>query len=181
LEQALKAAPRLEIISVAQMRAIEGAAAAAGVATRTLMEEAGAAVAQTIAERFSPRSAAIVCGPGNNGGDGLGVARLLQEAGYKVSVWVVKGDAEGSRDFNINLERLGQAIEVSNIGDTVWPEIFSDVDILLDSIFGSGLSRPVEGIYARVIECLNALAIDKIAIDIPSGLMADKPSDLGQS
>ena len=82
-----------------------------------------------------------------------------------------------SADFKINFERLSGKIEVSHVNEKIDPETFSNIDILLDAIFGSGLSRPPEGIYAAVIDRMNELNVQKIAIDIPSGLMADTPSE----
>ena len=97
---------RREIITVEEMRAIDEASAQAGVATRTLMENAGRAVADAIVARFTPRPTAVLCGPGNNGGDGWVAARALLERGWPV--WVetlvsreaLKGDAaDAARAF----------------------------------------------------------------------------------
>lgn len=118
----------------------------------------------------------IVCGTGNNGGDGLGIARLLNEWGYTVQVWVVRGSGSETDDFNINLERLKQKIEPQEFQDEGDENIFSGEDILIDAIFGSGLSRPAEGIYAKVIQYMNKADGVRIAVDIPSGLMADRIS-----
>lgn len=118
----------------------------------------------------------IVCGTGNNGGDGLGVARLLFERGYAVKVWVVRGEVAESVDFSKNFERLPEAIEVNQIIAETESGLFEGCDVLIDAIFGSGLSRLPEGIYDRVIQCVNQANAIRIAIDIPSGLFADKPS-----
>ena len=143
-----------------------------------LMENACRAILTWFTERYSPACrVGIVCGTGNNGGDGLGVARMLTDAGYNIQVWIVKGNMPESSDFNINLERLSGKVDVSHIAEKIDPETFSNIDILFDAIFGSGLSRPPVGIYADVINRINELSIQKIAIDIPSGLMADIPSE----
>ena len=102
---------------------------------------------------------------------------MLKDAGYNVQVWIVKGSMPESADFKINFERLSGKIEVSYVTEKIDPETFSNIDILLDAIFGSGLSRPPVGIYAAVIDRINELNVQKIAIDIPSGLMADIPSE----
>src|SRR5690606_27145053 len=129
------------------------------------------------AEHFNAsRRVGVVCGTGNNGGDGLGIARMLREWGYTVQVWIVRGQGSGSADFNTNLERLPQAIsrmEVRQAGD---PMVFDECDIIIDGIFGSGLSRPAEGIYAYAIERINNADATRVAIDIPSGLLVDGPS-----
>lgn len=148
------------------------------IASIDLMESACHAIFTWFTQNYFPTiRIGVVCGTGNNGGDGLGVARLLKDAGYSVVVWIIRRGVNESPDFKINLERLTGKVEIRDISDAVQPETFSNVEVLLDAIFGSGLSRPAEGVYAQVIQCINGLSIDKIAIDIPSGLMADKPSD----
>lgn len=169
----------LKILSTNQIRELDAYTIQhRPIASIDLMENACRAIVAWLIEHYvQTYKVGIVCGCGNNGGDGLGVARLLKDAGYQVQVWVVKGNVSESADFKINLERLTGKIEVFNITDNVSPHTFANVDILLDAIFGSGLSRPAEGIYADVIQCLNDSPVEKIAIDIPSGLMADRPSD----
>jgi hydroxyethylthiazole kinase-like uncharacterized protein yjeF len=118
----------------------------------------------------------VVCGIGNNGGDGLGIARLLSEHGYAVKVWIVRGSVPESPDFSINLQRLHGKIEIFEIVSASDQRLFEDRDVLIDAIFGSGLSRPTEGIYAQAIRCINNTRALRIAVDIPSGLLADTPS-----
>lgn len=119
----------------------------------------------------------VVCGTGNNGGDGLGIARLLNEWSYPVKVWIVRGAVAESPDFKLNLERLQGKVEIFEIITESDRGLFEDRDILIDAIFGSGLSRPAEGIYAQAIRCINTTKALRVSVDIPSGLMADKPSD----
>ncbi|MEP2668007.1 MAG: NAD(P)H-hydrate dehydratase [Cyclobacteriaceae bacterium] len=136
-----------------------------------LMERACVAFVQWFTTRFDQRkSIGVVCGTGNNGGDGLGIARLLMEMGYSVKVWIVKGNE--SEDFQINRQRLSEPpMEISKKpGD----QIFDTCDVIIDGIFGSGLSRAPDGIYAEVIQCVNSANALRIAIDIPSGLFADQ-------
>lgn len=136
-----------------------------------LMERACVAFVQWFTTRFDQRkSIGVVCGTGNNGGDGLGIARLLMEMGYSVKVWIVKGNE--SEDFQINRQRLSEPpMEISKKpGD----QIFDTCDVIIDGIFGSGLSRAPDGIYAEVIQCINSANALRIAIDIPSGLFADQ-------
>ena len=113
---------------------------------------------------------------GNNGGDGLGIARMLYEWNYLVKVWIVRGGVKETTDFQINLQRLENKVSVTEITSEVNADYFSDRTILIDAIFGSGLSRPVDGIYEEVIDCLNSVKAIKISIDIPSGLFADQHS-----
>lgn len=143
-----------------------------------LMESACHAVFTWITQNYYPDTKfGVVCGTGNNGGDGLGVARLLIEAGYNIEVSVVKGGVPESDDFKTNFERLSSKTAIKEITDKVPDRLFADVSVILDALFGSGLSRPATGIYGDVIAYINDLEAARIAIDIPSGLMADKPSE----
>jgi hydroxyethylthiazole kinase-like uncharacterized protein yjeF len=122
------------------------------------------------------KNVGIVCGTGNNGGDGLAIARLLLERGYNVDVWVVRGTVPETDDFKANLQRLRDKIDINEISSEADQRLFTNVDVLIDAVFGSGLSRPPEGIYAQVIQCINKTDALRIAVDMPSGLMADRPS-----
>ncbi len=147
------------------------------IASIDLMERACHAFVSWFTLHFDiTKRVGIVCGTGNNGGDGLGIARLLQEWGFPVKVWIVKGTVAESSDFKINLQRLKGKIEVSEIITEGDQGLFINQDILIDAIFGSGLSRPPNGIYAQAIRCINRTNSVRVAVDIPSGLMADKPS-----
>lgn len=141
-----------------------------------LMERACQAFANWFVSQYASKNIGIVCGTGNNGGDGLGIARLLAEKGFSVCVWVVRGDAKETADFKTNLLRLAGQLTVSEIiSPTELPD-FGSCDVLIDAIFGSGLSRPVAGVYESVIEQMNGASAIKVAVDIPSGLLADHPS-----
>ncbi|GHM99466.1 bifunctional NAD(P)H-hydrate repair enzyme [Cytophagales bacterium WSM2-2] len=118
----------------------------------------------------------IVCGTGNNGGDGLGIARLLKERGYSVTVWIVRGEMNETDSFKINLKRLPEKLPMIEITRLTDSEAFKDCHVLIDAVLGSGLSRPAQGIYAQVISCINQSDAMRIAVDIPSGLFADAPS-----
>ena len=118
----------------------------------------------------------IVCGTGNNGGDGLGIARLLNERGYHVKVWIVRGEMGETESFKTNFKRLNNKISISEISKPTDRGLFHDCDVLVDAVLGSGLSRTTEGIYAQVISCINQTDAIRIAVDIPSGLFADAPS-----
>ena len=169
----------LKILSTQQIRDLDAYTIQhRPIASIDLMENACHAIVAWFTQQYDATHAVgIVCGTGNNGGDGLGVARLLAEAGYTVRVWVVKGGVAESDDFKKNLARLVDKVTVTTLVKEVTTDIFSECDILIDALFGSGLSRKPEGIYASTINCLNETTVDKIAVDIPSGLMADKPSE----
>jgi ADP-dependent NAD(P)H-hydrate dehydratase / NAD(P)H-hydrate epimerase len=148
------------------------------IASIDLMERACRAFTDWFAQHYRQnKKVGIICGTGNNGGDGLGIARLLAEIHYPVKVWVVQGEAKESHDFKINFERAKKAkIDLTEISSAPDDTTCSGCAIIIDALFGSGLSRPMEGIYAQVIRCLNETLAIKIAVDIPSGLLADQPS-----
>ncbi len=161
-----------EIITVAQMRAIDSDAAAAGVSTRRLMENAGRAVAAAIMERFAPRRVAVLCGPGNNGGDGWVAARALAEAGWLVTVHALVGR-----------EHLtGDAAEAAAAWSGNVAPLESDIpeaDLFVDALFGAGLSRPLEGALERLSQELEPSRV--VAIDVPSGYSGDDAEPLGEA
>ncbi|HEY5692112.1 MAG TPA: NAD(P)H-hydrate dehydratase [Cyclobacteriaceae bacterium] len=148
------------------------------IASIDLMERACQAFVHWYAEKFNTtKKVGIVCGTGNNGGDGLGIARLLSEWGYNVKVWIIKGAVPESIDFCINKKRLPDKVSSSLIKDKPDVGIFKNCDVIIDGIFGSGLSRKLEGVYADVVNEINKAAGIVVAIDIPSGVFADKPTE----
>lgn len=119
----------------------------------------------------------VFCGPGNNGGDGLAIARMLIKKEIQVSVFVPEATVKKSDDFSINLQRISETGAVAQSFDTFNPSILSENSILIDALFGSGLSKPLEGIYKELVKLINDSKCITISIDIPSGLYADKPVD----
>ncbi len=120
----------------------------------------------------------VFCGLGNNGGDGLAIARLLFKKDFRVEVFVLRYSDKSSDDFNTNLENLRyqkkvKINEISRFEDL--PETLNS-DWVVDAIFGSGLSKPVTGFIGQVIEYINNQNTKVVSIDIPSGLFADKSS-----
>jgi len=140
-----------------------------------LMERASKRFTDWICKHYSIEHQIIVlAGSGNNGGDGLAIARLLSQQKYKVGVILAMGES-GSNDFEKNLERLKSINEITFYN----PFDFSNITgnpIFIDAIFGSGLSRPIEGEISQYIQQVNNCNGVKIAVDIPSGLFADEPS-----
>jgi len=147
------------------------------IASIDLTERACLAFTKWFVQRFSSdKKVGIICGTGNNGGDGLGIARLLIEKNYSVKVWIVRGEMSESEDFKINLKRLSEKIkpiEIYKIGSDI---TFNECEILIDAILGSGLSRATSGIYSESISLINKINVTRIAVDIPSGLFADAHS-----
>ena len=145
-----------------------------GIASVDLMERAATEVVNWITERFDTRKAfKVFCGTGNNGGDGLAIARLLLKRKYTIQVYVLNSDKK-TADFKINEERLSSLATISYITSLQDIPKLSSSDTILDAIFGSGLNKEAEGLYAQVIEAINTSQSTVIAIDIASGLFADR-------
>ncbi len=149
-----------------------------GIPSVDLMERACKAFTAWFAVRYRPgKRIGVVCGTGNNGGDGLGIARLLSIEGYQVQVMVVTQAGKPTSDFEINRNRLPSQIPCTDWNDSYSESLFSGVDIIIDALLGSGLSRPLEGTLERVVSMMNETSAIKIAVDIPSGLLMDRPSE----
>lgn len=133
-----------------------------------LMERASISACKQLIGTIFFKRIHVVCGMGNNGGDGLAMARLLSEMGKEVQVSICRMSEEGSADFEQNLKRLPTKITVQDLDTST--TFHSEADVLVDCIFGSGLNRPVEGWLGRVIREMNESGLPIIAIDIPSGL-----------
>lgn len=138
-----------------------------------LMERASAAFVQEFLRRVNPgMKVAVVCGPGNNGGDGLAIARMLLEKGFDVTCYLINISSNPSPDCLINLKRLKKVMPVSLLDNKSGFDLMGDV--VIDAIFGSGLNRVVAGLAAEVIGAINASGLPVVAVDLPSGLFADE-------
>lgn len=150
------------------------------IASIDLMERASKAFANWFIKNFqSSKPIAIFCGMGNNGGDGLAIARILHRQNFKVEVYIIKDKDKGSADFEINLDRFQQTSPVNFISEALQIPVFQSEVIIIDAIFGSGLSKPVEGLHRKVIEAINDFRFPTVAVDIASGLFSDKPNGGG--
>jgi NAD(P)H-hydrate epimerase len=167
----------MKILSAKQIKALDAHTIAhEPIASIDLMERASRAFVDWFVTYIEvTNSIAIVCGTGNNGGDGLAIARMLTDRGYPVKVWIVRGSVPESTGFKINLTRVSDKVETQDIISESDSVAF-DTDVIIDAVFGSGLSRPAEGIYAHVFRVINQADSLRIAVDIPSGLMMDGPS-----
>ncbi|MHC2990873.1 carbohydrate kinase [Pontibacter sp. HJ8] len=146
-----------------------------GITSADLMERAGRAFAGWYENKFTTqRPVHIFCGPGNNGGDGLVVARLLHQRLYDVQVYLVGEGNKVSPDFQVNLERLPQEVKQHSIKSAADMPAIPAASCVVDALFGTGLSRPVTGLFAEVIAMLNKSGACLTAIDLPSGLYTDK-------
>lgn len=149
------------------------------IASIDLMERAAGKCVDWLEENgYAGNRVSIFCGKGNNGGDGLAIARLLAEKNCSVVVYILEFGHKGTEDFQINLARLHQHPE-ADIRFIQTEENFhalSKEEIVIDGLFGSGLNRGIEGVAAALIHHINSSGCEIIAIDIPSGLFVDHSS-----
>lgn len=161
------------LMSVAQMTEADRVAPQEGVPSMTLMENAGRAVADAVGQRFAPRSVSVLCGPGNNGGDGYVAARILRQRGWPVRCLALADTA-----------RLkGDAAEAFRRWDHPVSPLDADMpaeDLLIDALFGAGLSRPLEGEAAALAEQSKSWRHRIVSIDVPSGIHGDTGQPLGR-
>ncbi len=185
-----------ELLTSAQMRAIETAAIESGEVTGLdLMERAGRGVVEAVFEEWpelakTSHRAVVLCGPGNNGGDGFVVARLLKDWGWEVEVFLYGDPEKLPPDARTNYERWRELGEVSRLEDERfkrWPDEDSGVSLILDALFGTGLARGFEG-FGNLRKTLNWYSEFAdiaesdprvVAVDSPSGLCADSGRWLG--
>jgi NAD(P)H-hydrate epimerase len=150
-----------EILTNEEMGAADAFAVAAGTPSLTLMDNAGRAVAEAILARFAPCDTLVLCGPGNNGGDGYVVARLLAAQGFAVRV-AAMGEPKG--DAAVMAEKWnGGTLPLS-------PGALQGAGLIVDALFGAGLARPLDGAAAQMVDAVNASGKAVVAIDMPSGV-----------
>ncbi|HTG35152.1 MAG TPA: NAD(P)H-hydrate dehydratase [Thermoanaerobaculia bacterium] len=176
----------MRILTAEAMREVDRAAIEElGIPSMVLMENAAIGVVEAIAEAYGDaESAAIFCGPGNNGGDGLAVARHLSVRGWEVRIFLVTNSHELSADAAAQLE-ICRKIELPILEIATEKELrvaigaAADCDVVVDALFGTGLARPLEGLFARVVGCINGLPVPCVAVDLPSGLAGSEPRPIG--
>ena len=193
----------MRILTAEAMREVDRAAIETlGLPSLVLMENAAIGVVEATAEAFpEASSAAIFCGPGNNGGDGLAVARHLAIRGWEVRIFLVgaagktadaapsAGTAHAAEDpkpsdFATQLGICRRAeLSIFAIGEErdlkVALEATAECDVVIDALFGTGLSRPLDGLFARVVAAINRLAVPCVAVDLPSGLSGSEAQPIG--
>jgi ADP-dependent NAD(P)H-hydrate dehydratase / NAD(P)H-hydrate epimerase len=164
---------RTALLTVEQMTAADRATMSAGTPGTQLMQNAGDAVVREIIRRWPPRPVAVLCGPGNNGGDGFVVALGLAKAGWPVRV-ALFGDVEKLRgDAQVHAALWRGGVEA------VTPAALGEAALVIDALFGSGLNRPLD---AQIIDTLAAVTrrrLPVVAVDIPSGVMGNSGENVG--
>jgi NAD(P)H-hydrate epimerase len=143
-----------------------------------LMERASVACYQWLLKyRNTDTSFTVFCGKGNNGGDGLAIARLLAESDHTVTVYILEFGHKGTDDFQVNLGRLHNTkATIKFIPSEENIPAITRGEIIIDALLGSGLNRPLEGLTATVVHHINQSGNEVVSIDIPSGLFVDSNS-----
>lgn len=140
-----------------------------------LMERAATTFVERLKDTIPPeKKVNVFAGPGNNGGDGLVIARLLYEEGHPVRVFIVETGSAHSSEFRLNADRLERAgISPLTMADPgLFPAIGRD-EVIIDAIFGTGLSKPPAGVAAEVIRKINQTGAYVVSVDVPSGLFCE--------
>ncbi|HMV43513.1 MAG TPA: NAD(P)H-hydrate epimerase, partial [Leptospiraceae bacterium] len=168
-----------KILNVSQIRSLDAFTIEnEPVASIDLMERASIAFVKWFTAHFdSEFSIRIFVGPGNNGGDGLAIGRLLSQEKYKVEIYIPTYDQDRSKDFLINYNRLPHNVKRVEINSTKEIEPAKNNTIIIDALLGSGLNRKPKGIIEDVISYINQSGFIIISVDIASGLFADKHTD----
>ncbi|MCR5042976.1 MAG: NAD(P)H-hydrate dehydratase [Bacteroidaceae bacterium] len=177
----------MKVLSAAQLKAVDAYTIEKELASSAnLMERASRAVADKIRSRWTiDTPMKIFAGPGNNGGDALAIARMLSEAKYKVYVYLFNTSGNLSPDCQLNKQRLldfqnvkkdmmgVHNVEFTEVTSQFTPPKLEDGDLIIDGLFGTGLSRPLNGGFASVVKYINASPATVVSIDVPSGLMCE--------
>ena len=148
-----------------------------GIPSLVLMERAALAVRDEVLNAFplNLQNIVVVAGSGNNGGDGLDVARLLHIAGVKVTILNVGNPDHASNEHQVQ-DRICQYYKIPQTSDL---NVLKDASLIVDALFGIGIDRPVEGNYATAIEAINNSDAVVVAIDMPSGINTDTGEVMG--
>lgn len=162
----------IELLTTAEMAEADRLTMAAGTSGAALMERAGQAVADQVAAR-GDRVIAVVCGPGNNGGDGFVAARCLRDIGRSVRLLLVGEPDRLQGDAAEAAQRWSGSIERAT------PEGLNGVGVVVDALLGAGINRPVTGAMATLIEAINQTQVPVISVDLPSGVSGDSGAVMG--
>ena len=161
------------LLTTAQMAQADRLTLASAISGTALMENAGRRVAQALMARWSRRPVLVLCGPGNNGGDGFVVARRLAEAEWPVRVALLVPLSELRGDAAHHAALWRGPVEA------LTPAALNGAELVVDAIFGAGLSRPLESAAAQTLATAAARRLTIVAVDVPSGVMGDTGANAG--
>ncbi|HTB88027.1 MAG TPA: NAD(P)H-hydrate dehydratase [Steroidobacteraceae bacterium] len=161
------------VLRVEQMAEADRLAMAAGTPGALLMQNAGEAVAREIKRRFTPRAVSVLCGPGNNGGDGFVAAAALAQSGWTVRVALL-GDVEALRG-----DALLYARRWPGVIEALTPAIIENAELVIDALFGSGLNRHLGAKVSDTLAYASRRAVPIVAVDVPSGIKGDSGENIG--
>jgi NAD(P)H-hydrate epimerase len=163
----------LDLLTTNQVVALESNAVHSGTPIYDLMQNAGTAVADEVIQLFEKQPTLVLCGPGNNGGDGFVVAKKLFDKLWPVSIAVVDAEAKMSEAAHAHRQLWqGEVLAFD-------PEILGEFSLIIDGLFGTGLTRPLGSPYKEMINAVNQLKRTVVAIDIPSGINSDTGEVMG--
>jgi NAD(P)H-hydrate epimerase len=163
----------LALLTCAEMAAADAAAIAGGTTGGTLMETAGRAVARALIERYRRQPVLVLCGPGNNGGDGFVAARHLLAEGWPVKLALLRGAGDLRGDAARAARQWKGAVA------TLSPGLLEGRPLVIDALFGAGLTRRIEGAALGLIETIDRERLPVVAVDVPSGLHGDTGEVMG--
>jgi len=165
--------PESVLLTTEEMYQADALAEAAGIDSLVLMEEAGKAIADTIIDRYPQGPVSVLCGPGYNGGDGFVVARLLSEAGWPVTLGLLGDKSKLKGDAATNADKwTGDILPLS-------PDLVDGASVIVDAMFGAGLSRAMSPEVISVVEAINASGAPCVAVDVASGVQGTTGQILG--
>ena len=175
----------MKLVTTEQMRSLDRATIEDyGIPGVVLMENAGRAVAEAAAQMLEgPGRVVVVCGRGNNGGDGFVAARHLSSAAVAVEIYLLAAvdDLQGDAATNCHIaQRMGLPI-MENPGPQALEAALDSADVVIDAILGTGVSGEVEGAAQAAIEAINQATAPVVAVDIPSGISGDTGAELGEA
>ncbi len=178
----------MKVLTTLQMRMAEAAANANGTSYLRLMENAGAACARAIREEYGitaekTKKITVVCGRGNNGGDGYVIARKLCEIGCRVSIVLAGGTphSEHAKEMFSRVEQMPVNMITFDTNKNSALDALLNADVIVEAVFGIGLERDVTDIYAELFRYINSSSAKTVSIDIPGGLNADTGEIMGEA
>ncbi len=178
----------MKVLTTLQMRMAESAANTNGTSYLRLMENAGAACARAIREEYEittekPKQITVVCGRGNNGGDGYVIARKFSELGCKVTVIMAGGSphTEHANEMFLRVEKMPVNMITFDTNKSSALDALLKADVIVEAVFGIGLTRDVTDIYAELFRYINSSSAKTVSIDVPGGLNADTGEIMGEA